>query len=73
MNQMGLLPGMGGMGMGMDAMMGADQPLADSAEVVYISSLALLKMLKHGMAPRATLWNNPNPCASLLSFLYFNP
>ena len=56
MNQMGLLPGMGGMGMGMDAMMGQDQPLADSAEVVYISSLALLKMLKHGMR---AIWNNP--------------
>ena len=35
------------MGMDMGAM-AQDQPLADSAEVVYVSSLALLKMLKHG-------------------------
>ena len=28
----------------------ADTPLVDTAEMVYISSLALLKMLKHGRA-----------------------
>jgi hypothetical protein len=35
----------------MQAMAGqmGDQHLHDTAEVVYISSLALLKMLKHGM------------------------
>jgi len=27
---------------------GMDTPTADTAEMVYISSLALLKMLKHG-------------------------
>jgi 26S proteasome regulatory subunit N11 len=27
---------------------GADVPVADTAETIYISSLALLKMLKHG-------------------------
>lgn len=30
--------------------MSADVPLMDTAETVYISSLALLKMLKHGRA-----------------------
>lgn len=34
------LPGQGGAGM--------DGPLVDTAEKVHISSLALLKMLKHG-------------------------
>ena len=34
------LPGQGGPG--------ADGPLVDTAEKVHISSLALLKMLKHG-------------------------
>ncbi|CEO94343.1 unnamed protein product (mitochondrion) [Plasmodiophora brassicae] len=29
---------------------GEDQPVADTSEIVYISSLALLKMLKHGRA-----------------------
>ncbi len=29
---------------------GLDQPLADTSEQIYISSLALLKMLKHGRA-----------------------
>lgn len=28
---------------------GMDTPTVDTAEMVYISSLALLKMLKHGM------------------------
>lgn len=34
------LPGQGGPG--------ADSPMVDTAEKVHISSLALLKMLKHG-------------------------
>jgi hypothetical protein len=61
MNSMG---GMFGPGMGMD--MGAaapDQPLADSSEVVYISSLALLKMLKHGsfVCPFGIDWSSSSP------------
>ena len=36
----------------------SDSPLLDSSEQVYISSLALLKMLKHGTIP------NPNPLSS---------
>ncbi|CAI8032378.1 26S proteasome non-ATPase regulatory subunit 14 [Geodia barretti] len=39
--------GMGGMG---QPPPGVDTPLMDTAETVYISSLALLKMLKHGRA-----------------------
>lgn len=42
-----LLSSMGGMGMGGPA---PDAPLTDTAEKVQISSLALLKMLKHGRA-----------------------
>lgn len=42
MNPFGMMD-MGAMGAAMQ-----DAPLADSAEMVYISSLALLKMLKHG-------------------------
>ena len=38
---------MGGMGGGQAA---TDAPVVDTAEQVYISSLALLKMLKHGRA-----------------------
>ena len=38
---------MGGMGSGQPA---TDAPVVDTAEQVYISSLALLKMLKHGRA-----------------------
>jgi hypothetical protein len=38
--------GMGGAGVG------ADVPVVDTAETVYISSLALLKMLKHGACAR---------------------
>jgi hypothetical protein len=34
---------------------GSDSPLLDSSEQVYISSLALLKMLKHGQSPTLTL------------------
>jgi len=40
---------MGGMGRG-GAQQGVDSPMNDTAEQVYISSLALLKMLKHGKA-----------------------
>ena len=40
--------GMGGMGGGGAAP--SDAPVVDTAEQVYISSLALLKMLKHGRA-----------------------
>lgn len=40
---------MGG-NLGGGAMGGGDQPQVDTAEQVYISSLALLKMLKHGRA-----------------------
>jgi 26S proteasome regulatory subunit N11 len=41
------MPGMGGGG---QQQPDPDQPLPDTAEQVYISSLALLKMLKHGRA-----------------------
>mmetsp|Transcript_58624 Transcript_58624/g.182064 ORF Transcript_58624/g.182064 Transcript_58624/m.182064 type:complete len:316 (+) Transcript_58624:63-1010(+) len=43
---LGNIPGMGGGGQQPDQ----DAPLPDTAEQVYISSLALLKMLKHGRA-----------------------
>ena len=39
-----------GMGMGQGAAAPTDAPVVDTAEQVYISSLALLKMLKHGRA-----------------------
>jgi len=42
-----ILGGMGGMG-GMQP--GVDTPVVDTSETIYISSLALLKMLKHGRA-----------------------
>lgn len=41
----------GGMGQGMPP---PDSPVVDTAEQVYISSLALLKMLKHGTASTVT-------------------
>lgn len=41
---------MQGMGGGRRQEAGPDQPLADTGEQVYISSLALLKMLKHSRA-----------------------
>ena len=41
---------MQGMGGGADAAPAGDSPQNDNAETVYISSLALLKMLKHGRA-----------------------
>lgn len=46
-NLRGLLQNLGGVGGGQ---MSSDAPLADTSEQVYISSLALLKMLKHGRA-----------------------
>lgn len=42
----------------------ADQEQVDTAEQVYISSLALLKMLKHGTAP--SFISHHNTAASLL-------
>ncbi|KAF3935226.1 hypothetical protein ABW19_dt0201402 [Dactylella cylindrospora] len=39
-----------GAGMGMGAGPGVDAPAIDNSETVYISSLALLKMLRHGRA-----------------------
>jgi len=46
-----LFPGMGGMGLpGMGGMPNPDANLPDTAETTHISSLALLKMLKHGRA-----------------------
>lgn len=44
MNIQQMLQGMGGN----MAPPGVDAPVVDTAEMVYISSLALLKMLKHG-------------------------
>ena len=43
-----------GMGMGQNAQP-TDAPVVDTAEQVYISSLALLKMLKHGRAGRLNI------------------
>ncbi len=44
------LGGAGGMGLGGAGGAPTDAPVVDTAEQVYISSLALLKMLKHGRA-----------------------
>uniref|UniRef100_A0A7S2WFK7 MPN domain-containing protein n=1 Tax=Mucochytrium quahogii TaxID=96639 RepID=A0A7S2WFK7_9STRA len=49
-NLMRLLQHGGGGGMGGMRGGGADTPMPDTAETVHISSLALLKMLKHGRA-----------------------
>ena len=49
-----LLTGMGGGGGGGGPP--ADTPQVDTAEQIYISSLALLKMLKHGASCRARGW-----------------
>jgi 26S proteasome regulatory subunit N11 len=40
----------GGMGAQAQQQPGVDTPMVDNSEHVYISSLALLKMLKHGRA-----------------------
>ena len=55
MSRMGGFPGMGAMGLGRGMGLGGmgpavDQAVADTAETTHISSLALLKMLKHGRA-----------------------
>jgi len=47
---MDLLRGMGGMGGMNQPAPGTDTPQVDTSEQIYISSLALLKMLKHGRA-----------------------
>lgn len=47
---MQFLQGLGGFGGQGAPPPGGDQPMVDTAEMVYISSLALLKMLKHGRA-----------------------
>jgi hypothetical protein len=44
----GRMPGMSGMG-GMGGEAAGEGTVVDTAEMVYISSLALLKMLKHGV------------------------
>jgi 26S proteasome regulatory subunit N11 len=41
---------MGYQGMAPAQALGADVPMVDTAETIAISSLALLKMLKHGRA-----------------------
>ena len=43
-----------GMSMGQNSAP-TDAPVVDTAEQVYISSLALLKMLKHGRAGKFTM------------------
>lgn len=50
MNLQQMLNNMGGMGGMGGAQPGMDTPVPDTAEQIYISSLALLKMLKHGRA-----------------------
>lgn len=40
----------GGLPLGQGSGPNADTPVVDTAEQVYVSSLALLKMLKHGRA-----------------------
>eukprot|EP01155_Anaeramoeba_flamelloides_P052231 Anaeramoba_flamelloidesc42694_g1_i6.p1 GENE.c42694_g1_i6~~c42694_g1_i6.p1 ORF type:complete len:131 (+),score=17.61 c42694_g1_i6:43-435(+) len=41
-----MLQGLGGQGQGQGS--GIDMPQVDTSETIYVSSLALLKMLKHG-------------------------
>ena len=48
MNLQSLLSGFQGMGGMGGEPVGDDMPLPDTSEQIYISSLALLKMLKHG-------------------------
>ncbi|XP_022182463.1 26S proteasome non-ATPase regulatory subunit 14-like isoform X2 [Myzus persicae] len=45
-----LLRLVGGIPLGQGLASAADTPVVDTAEQVYVSSLALLKMLKHGRA-----------------------
>ena len=47
------LAGLGGGG----GAAGADVPVVDTSETIYISSLALLKMLKHGASHRTQKLN----------------
>jgi len=53
----------GGMGQGMPP---PDSPIVDTAEQVYISSLALLKMLKHGLS------GPPQTCATVGGVDFFS-
>ena len=55
-----------GMGMGQNAQP-TDAPVVDTAEQVYISSLALLKMLKHGRAGKLNI-----NCIEFLNKLFYN-
>lgn len=50
-----------GMGMGQSSAP-TDAPVVDTAEQVYISSLALLKMLKHGRAGKIILLSTTSVC-----------
>jgi 26S proteasome regulatory subunit N11 len=59
-----IFSGAGGAGGGMGGPH-PDSPLVDSSEQVYISSLALLKMLKHGIIFFPVIF-----LLSLLSFLF---
>ena len=45
---------LGGVGLGQNSTP-TDAPVVDTAEQVYISSLALLKMLKHGRAGKSQI------------------
>jgi hypothetical protein len=46
---------------------GVDQPVADTSEQIHISSLALLKMLKHGKCSDSQLQNTS---LKILIFLF---
>ena len=48
MNLQQLFSQLGGRGGGRENRDGIEMPLPDTSEQIYISSLALLKMLKHG-------------------------
>lgn len=50
-----------------------DAPLVDSAEQIYISSLALLKMLKHGSADEALACAARASCARTHAATAFRP
>jgi hypothetical protein len=49
---------MRGMPGGMGGAMASDSPTPDCAEKIHVSSLALLKMLKHGRCVDRIPWNN---------------